>query len=93
MIRRPPRSTLSSSSAASDVYKRQVHGYSKNLSCGGFDDDGVSFKFGAHIGSGSIFRLFLLRLDHLYHIGHKVRQLHVLLHPRSIALNRLHQLV
>src|SRR5674536_180082 len=33
MIRRPPRSTLSSSSAASDVYKRQViewalHGYS-----------------------------------------------------------------
>eukprot|EP00828_Plagiopyla_frontata_P015445 TRINITY_DN20040_c0_g1_i1.p1 TRINITY_DN20040_c0_g1~~TRINITY_DN20040_c0_g1_i1.p1 ORF type:complete len:129 (+),score=25.00 TRINITY_DN20040_c0_g1_i1:2-388(+) len=28
MIRRPPRSTLSSSSAASDVYKRQVHGNS-----------------------------------------------------------------
>eukprot|EP00828_Plagiopyla_frontata_P001980 TRINITY_DN1005_c0_g1_i2.p1 TRINITY_DN1005_c0_g1~~TRINITY_DN1005_c0_g1_i2.p1 ORF type:complete len:795 (+),score=155.73 TRINITY_DN1005_c0_g1_i2:97-2481(+) len=27
MIRRPPRSTLSSSSAASDVYKRQVYGY------------------------------------------------------------------
>ena len=26
MIRRPPRSTLSSSSAASDVYKRQVAG-------------------------------------------------------------------
>src|SRR5664280_3711374 len=26
MIRRPPRSTLSSSSAASDVYKRQVRG-------------------------------------------------------------------
>src|SRR5665648_596866 len=26
MIRRPPRSTLSSSSAASDVYKRQVKG-------------------------------------------------------------------
>src|SRR5664280_557716 len=25
MIRRPPRSTLSSSSAASDVYKRQFH--------------------------------------------------------------------
>eukprot|EP00658_Telonema_sp_P-2_P078359 TRINITY_DN7315_c0_g1_i4.p1 TRINITY_DN7315_c0_g1~~TRINITY_DN7315_c0_g1_i4.p1 ORF type:complete len:101 (+),score=18.25 TRINITY_DN7315_c0_g1_i4:141-443(+) len=25
MIRRPPRSTLSSSSAASDVYKRQVY--------------------------------------------------------------------
>src|SRR5664280_1076706 len=28
MIRRPPRSTLSSSSAASDVYKRQVYGCS-----------------------------------------------------------------
>src|SRR5664280_1962606 len=27
MIRRPPRSTLSSSSAASDVYKRQQHGF------------------------------------------------------------------
>src|SRR5665648_27887 len=26
MIRRPPRSTLSSSSAASDVYKRQLEG-------------------------------------------------------------------
>src|SRR5664280_1181499 len=26
MIRRPPRSTLSSSSAASDVYKRQLRG-------------------------------------------------------------------
>ena len=25
MIRQPPRSTLSSSSAASDVYKRQIH--------------------------------------------------------------------
>ena len=29
MIRRPPRSTLSSSSAASDVYKRQIEVYSK----------------------------------------------------------------
>src|SRR5674536_205922 len=27
MIRRPPRSTLSSSSAASDVYKRQLEAY------------------------------------------------------------------
>src|SRR5665648_1263547 len=30
MMRRPPRSTLSSSSAASDVYKRQVCQKSKN---------------------------------------------------------------
>eukprot|EP00826_Nyctotherus_ovalis_P065198 TRINITY_DN957_c0_g1_i8.p1 TRINITY_DN957_c0_g1~~TRINITY_DN957_c0_g1_i8.p1 ORF type:complete len:102 (+),score=44.38 TRINITY_DN957_c0_g1_i8:29-307(+) len=27
MLRRPPRSTRKESSAASDVYKRQVHGY------------------------------------------------------------------
>src|SRR5674536_378231 len=31
MIRRPPRSTLSSSSAASDVYKRQVPGPAQRL--------------------------------------------------------------
>eukprot|EP00658_Telonema_sp_P-2_P040555 TRINITY_DN289_c0_g1_i4.p1 TRINITY_DN289_c0_g1~~TRINITY_DN289_c0_g1_i4.p1 ORF type:complete len:249 (+),score=65.33 TRINITY_DN289_c0_g1_i4:146-892(+) len=31
MIRRPPRSTLSSSSAASDVYKRQVRGTFTNM--------------------------------------------------------------
>eukprot|EP00658_Telonema_sp_P-2_P014805 TRINITY_DN15654_c0_g1_i1.p1 TRINITY_DN15654_c0_g1~~TRINITY_DN15654_c0_g1_i1.p1 ORF type:complete len:117 (+),score=38.17 TRINITY_DN15654_c0_g1_i1:76-426(+) len=31
MIRRPPRSTLSSSSAASDVYKRQVANYKQML--------------------------------------------------------------
>eukprot|EP00658_Telonema_sp_P-2_P033752 TRINITY_DN24714_c0_g1_i3.p1 TRINITY_DN24714_c0_g1~~TRINITY_DN24714_c0_g1_i3.p1 ORF type:complete len:145 (+),score=29.24 TRINITY_DN24714_c0_g1_i3:80-514(+) len=31
MIRRPPRSTLSSSSAASDVYKRQEYGISLSM--------------------------------------------------------------
>src|SRR5664279_6516601 len=31
MIRRPPRSTLSSSSAASDVYKRQVQGTQRRI--------------------------------------------------------------
>ena len=31
MIRRPPRSTLSSSSAASDVYKRQIYGWNQYL--------------------------------------------------------------
>eukprot|EP00656_Telonema_subtile_P030565 TRINITY_DN33546_c0_g1_i1.p1 TRINITY_DN33546_c0_g1~~TRINITY_DN33546_c0_g1_i1.p1 ORF type:complete len:214 (-),score=33.48 TRINITY_DN33546_c0_g1_i1:10-651(-) len=38
MMRRPPRSTLSSSSAASDVYKRQhvhVHGVAKGAAGGG----------------------------------------------------------
>src|SRR5664279_5995643 len=33
MIRRPPRSTLSSSSAASDVYKRQDHQYHGDNRC------------------------------------------------------------
>src|SRR5664279_2421942 len=41
MIRRPPRSTLSSSSAASDVYKRQVvavgaFGQGSDVGVGGF---------------------------------------------------------
>src|SRR5674536_211584 len=41
MIRRPPRSTLSSSSAASDVYKRQV----------GLFGGGLGLGFGlAHLG-------------------------------------------
>src|SRR5664279_3335724 len=35
MIRRPPRSTLSSSSAASDVYKRQVRAF-QALGCSGY---------------------------------------------------------
>src|SRR5678809_1337120 len=30
MIRRPPRSTLDRSSAASDVYKRQIAGYARH---------------------------------------------------------------
>ena len=33
MIRRPPRSTLDRSSAASDVYKRQAHGRVVGLRC------------------------------------------------------------
>eukprot|EP00656_Telonema_subtile_P007862 TRINITY_DN1368_c0_g1_i5.p2 TRINITY_DN1368_c0_g1~~TRINITY_DN1368_c0_g1_i5.p2 ORF type:complete len:127 (+),score=38.50 TRINITY_DN1368_c0_g1_i5:112-492(+) len=38
MIRRPPRSTLSSSSAASDVYKRQPYNMAKqNGTCKWFD--------------------------------------------------------
>eukprot|EP00657_Telonema_sp_P-1_P004343 TRINITY_DN2003_c0_g1_i1.p1 TRINITY_DN2003_c0_g1~~TRINITY_DN2003_c0_g1_i1.p1 ORF type:complete len:129 (-),score=28.52 TRINITY_DN2003_c0_g1_i1:135-521(-) len=34
MIRRPPRSTQSRSSAASDVYKRQVEGHTDNVPYG-----------------------------------------------------------
>src|SRR5664280_3220189 len=43
MIRRPPRSTLSSSSAASDVYKRQVDaGAVVTDGAGEFDERGES---------------------------------------------------
>ena len=46
MIRRPPRSTLSSSSAASDVYKRQpCHGFIQTICAHGDDNDE-----GAHQG-------------------------------------------
>ena len=34
MIRRPPRSTLDRSSAASDVYKRQKEAFSKSIGLG-----------------------------------------------------------
>eukprot|EP00658_Telonema_sp_P-2_P069359 TRINITY_DN58538_c0_g1_i1.p1 TRINITY_DN58538_c0_g1~~TRINITY_DN58538_c0_g1_i1.p1 ORF type:complete len:132 (-),score=39.02 TRINITY_DN58538_c0_g1_i1:82-477(-) len=52
MIRRPPRSTLSSSSAASDVYKRQVEGSLSALgSDGGFEK--VLLEFRGLFGSGT----------------------------------------
>eukprot|EP00656_Telonema_subtile_P010827 TRINITY_DN15274_c0_g1_i1.p1 TRINITY_DN15274_c0_g1~~TRINITY_DN15274_c0_g1_i1.p1 ORF type:complete len:152 (+),score=32.58 TRINITY_DN15274_c0_g1_i1:105-560(+) len=49
MIRRPPRSTLSSSSAASDVYKRQcLHGYST-------EPTGCNhFKSNRSVGTGAL---------------------------------------
>ena len=49
MIRRPPRSTLDRSSAASDVYKRQAE------RCGGVGDRGVAWRRQRHrarIGGG-----------------------------------------
>eukprot|EP00656_Telonema_subtile_P034948 TRINITY_DN3896_c0_g1_i1.p1 TRINITY_DN3896_c0_g1~~TRINITY_DN3896_c0_g1_i1.p1 ORF type:complete len:110 (+),score=24.04 TRINITY_DN3896_c0_g1_i1:94-423(+) len=44
MIRRPPRSTLSSSSAASDVYKRQHGYYSSHYAGHGIDIGKVKGK-------------------------------------------------
>src|SRR5664280_3171542 len=46
MLRRPPRSTLSSSSAASDVYKRQVQGVCFGAGCCAGCWDGANAGFG-----------------------------------------------
>src|SRR5665648_849020 len=56
MIRRPPRSTLSSSSAASDVYKRQAHGDrlagdAEVARTGGEDADGAALRHGRLAGA------------------------------------------
>src|SRR5674536_252187 len=54
MIRRPPRSTLSSSSAASDVYKRQPLKESMSLS---------------KIVIGTLKQFILRRSDHMLHVN------------------------
>src|SRR5664279_3290119 len=46
MIRRPPRSTLSSSSAASDVYKRQV--LQRAVGCSSCGKTGYRGRFAIH---------------------------------------------
>src|SRR5674536_18602 len=52
MIRRPPRSTLSSSSAASDVYKRQLLG--REFRVEGLHGDAVVVKLVAADGAGDL---------------------------------------
>eukprot|EP00658_Telonema_sp_P-2_P044384 TRINITY_DN3224_c0_g1_i2.p1 TRINITY_DN3224_c0_g1~~TRINITY_DN3224_c0_g1_i2.p1 ORF type:complete len:581 (+),score=155.13 TRINITY_DN3224_c0_g1_i2:128-1870(+) len=60
MIRRPPRSTLSSSSAASDVYKRQV----KSLSCSRYHCMAVDHEGGVYAwGRGEYGQLGLGQRD------------------------------
>ena len=53
MIRRPPRSTLDRSSAASDVYKRQIGNYAI---IGGLVPIHQFTKIGAHVMIGGGFR-------------------------------------
>eukprot|EP00656_Telonema_subtile_P014744 TRINITY_DN1761_c0_g1_i2.p1 TRINITY_DN1761_c0_g1~~TRINITY_DN1761_c0_g1_i2.p1 ORF type:complete len:248 (+),score=58.66 TRINITY_DN1761_c0_g1_i2:92-835(+) len=48
MIRRPPRSTLSSSSAASDVYKRQPHVLSHQISDCAQSCSAIQSSYGPH---------------------------------------------
>src|SRR5664279_6188808 len=77
MIRRPPRSTLSSSSAASDVYKRQTQSGAFAFFLGGeerFEDPRLGFVVHARarvghldldVGTRTKWREFdRLRLDH-----------------------------
>src|SRR5674536_407985 len=61
MIRRPPRSTLSSSSAASDVYKRQGAGYAWN----------AGNIFGELLGLTPAFRLCLANAVAGYYVSSK----------------------
>eukprot|EP00656_Telonema_subtile_P057325 TRINITY_DN93_c0_g1_i2.p1 TRINITY_DN93_c0_g1~~TRINITY_DN93_c0_g1_i2.p1 ORF type:complete len:217 (+),score=76.59 TRINITY_DN93_c0_g1_i2:70-720(+) len=56
MIRRPPRSTLSSSSAASDVYKRQVQQYFEKNTEDGSADAARDEAYIGHISS-EVFKL------------------------------------
>ena len=50
MIRRPPRSTLDRSSAASDVYKRQDHGNRVGETIQAIDDVSFSVNQGEALG-------------------------------------------
>eukprot|EP00826_Nyctotherus_ovalis_P044107 TRINITY_DN4738_c0_g1_i2.p1 TRINITY_DN4738_c0_g1~~TRINITY_DN4738_c0_g1_i2.p1 ORF type:complete len:344 (+),score=109.40 TRINITY_DN4738_c0_g1_i2:24-1034(+) len=68
MIRRPPRSTHCISSAASDVYKRQVHGYAKLVSPSGLivrtRDEQIIKKGKIVYDVGGVFSVEERRFDH-----------------------------
>src|SRR5664280_3741451 len=84
MIRRPPRSTLSSSSAASDVYKRQK--YTCSAAIERTEDGGVKvFAYPGYLMSGEISKL----VDHGYQ---KVLKTTKAEHPATADhLKALHQ--
>ena len=63
MIRRPPRSTLDRSSAASDVYKRQVQGIQVGVIASDVDNSVGSYGGGGLEGSGGAGDLFLLHIS------------------------------
>ena len=62
MIRRPPRSTLDRSSAASDVYKRQAYGGDGGEVC--FNQFNENFIIG-ETQNGGLFRTSNLSLIHI----------------------------
>ena len=68
MIRRPPRSTLDRSSAASDVYKRQMRGSSRFLPGG----DASQHADAARPGGYRVVIGFVLQLS-LIHISEPTR--------------------
>eukprot|EP00656_Telonema_subtile_P037860 TRINITY_DN4227_c0_g1_i1.p1 TRINITY_DN4227_c0_g1~~TRINITY_DN4227_c0_g1_i1.p1 ORF type:complete len:217 (-),score=59.76 TRINITY_DN4227_c0_g1_i1:222-872(-) len=66
MIRRPPRSTLSSSSAASDVYKRQVSTQStgngpRTMGCGGSNEQDAKRAEAARINASELLTLKMIQ--------------------------------
>ena len=78
MIRRPPRSTQSRSSAASDVYKRQyvIRNKATFLKAGLIPDSVPDFPFGYALGQ----QIFVMEQDSLYYTRH------LLLHESVHAL-------
>src|SRR5665811_2620725 len=73
MIRRPPRSTRVRSSAASDVYKRQVRAPQSDYDwlCSG----GCAVEFGEHCGRAALHHFIVIklitRLDVLMAVAHE----------------------
>ena len=63
MIRRPPRSTLDRSSAASDVYKRQVIHKGASIGANATILPGIVVGMNAMIGAGSVVTLSLIHIS------------------------------
>ena len=75
MIRRPPRSTLSSSSAASDVYKRQVWENVPGVLSSNRGRDFATFLTAmGKIGYGFAYRVLDAQYLSLIHISEPTRQ-------------------
>src|SRR5450756_2952674 len=98
MIRRPPRSTQSRSSAASDVYKRQLHGLADGdaeaaerlrvLGQHGAPGVGLVAGAGYHVGAPELHHaapIGLLVVAHLDHVDHALEAEHLAGHAERAA--------
>src|SRR5450756_3240847 len=85
MIRRPPRSTQSRSSAASDVYKRKPAAGLKTFEIGGLFDRGEFGHGSRTLGAGDCKGLELAAFDLLHGGGQVVK------HDIHVAREQAHQ--